>query len=120
MASLGLEVGSKDLPACGAHEAGRGSLAIFGHLAHAGARDELEVLLDAAGTTEEFHLLVDLVVGGDLEGEDLDTLEHALVVDEEFLTVPDVVKWFAGLIGVTNSSGVSTGDEVCDTAVNAG
>jgi len=118
--SLALVVGLEDLPAGGAHEAGRGVLAILGHLAHAGAGDELEVLLVAAGTSEEFHRSVDFVVSGDLEGQDLDTLKHRLAVDEELLAVPDVVKRLSLDLGVTNTSGVSSGNEVGDATVNAG
>ena len=118
--SLALVVGLKDLPASGAHEAGRRVLTILGHLAHAGAGDELKVFLDAAGTTEELHRLADFVVCGNLEGQDLDTLKHRLAVDEEFLAVPDVVKRFTFDRGVTDTSGVSSGDEVGDATVNTG
>ena len=112
-------VGSENSPTGRAHEAwGRGDT-ILGHLAHAGAGDKIEVLLDAAGATEELHLLVDFIVCGDLEGEDLDTVEHALAVDEELLTVPDVVKIFI-LLGVLDTSGVAASDEVGDTAADAG
>ena len=61
----------------------------------------------------------DLVVSGDLERKDLNTGQHALVVDKKLLAMPDIVKIVASL-GVLHASRVSAGDEVGDTAVDTG
>jgi len=114
-----LIVSSEDLPSLLAHEAGWGSLTRFGHSAHAGAGDEFEIILVAAWATEEFHSLVNLVVGSNLEGENLNTIKHLLHVDEELLTVPDIVAVIL-TVGVFHTSGVATSDEVGNTAVNTG
>ena len=82
---------SQHFPAALGHEAWGEGFVVLGHGAHAGAGDEVKVLLDAAGTTEEFHFLVDLVVGSNLEGKHIDTVEHSLLVNEELLAVPGVV-----------------------------
>ena len=118
--SFSLIVGLEDLPAVGAHETWRGSLASLGHSSHAGAGDELKVLLDATGTSEELHLGINFIVSGDLERKNLDTLEHRFAVYEELLSVPDVIEGDTSLLGVTNTSGVTSSDEMCDTAGNAG
>ena len=113
-------VGLEDFPAGGAHKAWRRSLSVSGHLAHPGARDEVEVRLVAAGATEELHLLIHSIICCDLEGKHLDSLEHSLVVDEELLAVPDIVKVLASLLWVLDASRVTACDEVGDTAVNTG
>lgn len=118
--SEALVVGGKNFPATLGHEAWGKGFVVLGHSSHAGTRDKVEVLLDAAGTTEEFHLLVDLVVGGDLEGKHIDTVEHSLLVNEELLTVPGIVQVLVGDLGVLNTGGVSTSDEVSQTAADSG
>lgn len=55
----------------------------------------------------------------DLEGEDFDTLKHALVMLEELLSVPGVVEIFSS-VGMLASCGVSAGDEVSDSTSNTG
>ena len=113
-------VGLKDFPAGGAHETWRRRLSISGHLAHLGARNKVEVLLDAARTAKELHLLINSIISSNLEWKHLDTVEHGLAVDEELLAVPDVVKIDTILLGVLHASWVTTGDEVRDAAVDAG
>lgn len=115
-----LVVGGKDLPTGRAHEAWGWGLAILGHLAHARARDELEVSLVAGLRVEELHSSVDFVVSSHLEWQDLNALEHIFAVDEKLLAVPDIVKIDTGLLGVLHTSGVAAGDEVGDAAVDAG
>ncbi len=63
--------------------------------------------------------MVRFVVGSDLEGEDLNTVEHLFHVDEELLSVPDIVA-VLGAIGVLNTSGVTASNKVGDTAADAG
>ena len=113
-------VSLEDFPAGGAHETWGRSLTVSSHLAHLGSGDEVEVLLNAAGATEELHLLVNSIICGDLEGKHLNTIKHSLAVDEELLTVPDVVKISAFLNWVLDTGGVTTGDEVGNSAVDTG
>ena len=113
-------VGLEDFPAGGAHETWRRCLSISCHLAHLGARNEVKVLLDTARTAKELHLLINSIISSNLEWKHLDTVEHGLAVDEELLAVPDVVKIDTILLGVLHASWVTTGNEVCDAAVDAG
>lgn len=102
------------------HEAWGWVLTSGGHSTHAGAGDEFEIFLVAAGATEEFHGCGLLVVGSDLEGKDINTVEHSLLVDEELLTVPDVVAVFVLDFGMLDTSGVTSSNKVGDASVNTG
>ena len=117
--SLALIVGLKDFPSSGAHEAGGGIFVVTSHLSHAGTGDELEFFFVAARTSEELHSLADSVISSDLEGENLNTLKHGLVVYEELLSVPDIIEGNTGLLWVANTSWVTSSDEVGDAASDA-
>ena len=116
--SKSLVIGSKNFPALRSHESWRRRYSIFGHLSHPGSRDEVEVVFVASGS-EEFHGFSFLVVSCNLEGDDLNSLDHVFDVNEEFLTVPDVVEVEVFVLGVLHASGVTASDEVGDTAVGA-
>jgi len=112
-------------PSGGAHE----TLGLFGssssELSHLGSRDKFEVLSVLGFRVEELHLSFDGVESSDLEGEDLNSLEEGLVVHQKLLSVPSIVEVsalaiFVLLHGVTDTSGVSSGNEVSDTASNSG
>ena len=109
---------AQHFPSSNGHEAWGELLTLLGHLSHAGARDKVKETVVHAGE-DELHLLVALMVGSDLEGEDLNTIEHLFHVDEELLSVPDIVA-VLGAIGVLNTSGVTASNEVGDTAADAG
>jgi hypothetical protein len=115
-----LVVGLKDFPSGGAHE----SLGLFitggTELSHFRSRDKFEVFGVRGFRVEEFHFVGHGVEGSNLEGRDLDSTEHGLGVDEELLSVPSVVQVSSLFSGVTNTSGVSSSDEVSDTAVDSG
>ena len=115
-----LIVGLEDFPSSWRHEAGGRNLVISSHLSHAGSTNELEFSLVGGLWVEELHSLGRSVVGSDLEGKDLDALEHGFAVDEELLTVPHIVAIDTVLLWVLNTSGVTASDEVGDTAVNTG
>jgi len=114
-----LVVGSEYLPSLLAHEAGGRVDTILSHLSHAGSRNEFEVFGVSSLGVEELHGLVLCVVGGDSEWNDVNTVEHSLVVNKELLSVPGVVEvdW---LLGVLYTSGVSSSDEVGNSTVNSG
>ena len=117
--SEGLVVFCKHNPALFAHKTGWKGFSVLCHSAHAGSGDEVEILVLAAGS-EELHALVNFVVSSDSEGQDLDTVEESLLVDEELLSVPDVVEIFRAVFWVLDSGGVTTSDEVGDATPNAG
>lgn len=100
------------------HEAWGRVNSIFGHLSHARSGDEFEVFGVSCFGVEELHGGGGFVVGGDLEGDDVNTVEHSLVVYKEFLSVPCVVE-IDGLLGVLDTSGVSSSDEVGDSTVHS-
>jgi len=114
-----LVVLSEDFPSLLAHEAGGRVDTVLGHLSHARSGDELEVFSVSSLGVEELHGGTLFVVGGDLEGDDVNTVEHGLVVHKELLSVPWVVE-VGGLFGVLDTSGVSSSDEVGDTTSNSG
>jgi len=101
------------------HETGRRVNSVFGHLSHARSRDEVEGFGVSGLGVEELHGGGVSVVGSDLEGDDVNTVEHSLVVYKEFLSVPCVVE-IDGLLGVLDTSGVSSSDEVSDSTVHSG
>lgn len=67
---------------------------------------------------EEGHFSLGFVVGSDLEGNDLNSVEHVLQVHKDLLSVPHIVEVTA--FGVRNTSGVTSRDEVSDSAADSG
>jgi len=65
------------------------------------------------------HFLLISVVGSDLERKNLNTVKHRLKVDEDLLSMPDIVEVTTGL-GVLHAGGVTSGNEMSDAAVDAG
>jgi len=59
------------------------------------------------------------VVGSNLEGENINTVEHLLHVDKKFLSVPDIVAVF-GAVGVLYTCRVTASNEVSDAAADTG
>lgn len=114
-----LVVSFENSPSVFGHETWGKLLTILGHLSHLGSRNELEVLGVRGLGVEEFHLCGDGVVCSDLEWKHINTVKHALHVNEELLTVPWVVKVTA-LDGVANTSGVTSGNEVSQASANTG
>jgi len=115
-----LVVSGKNFPALLRHEAWWHIFASFCRCSHSGAGNEVEVAsVRCLGAGEEFHSLGRFVVSGYLEGEHINTVQHAFHVDEELLTVPYIVK-VTTFFGVANTSGVTTGDEMCEAATNTG
>jgi len=113
-----LVVFAEDLPATWGHETKGRFLSILCHLAHTRSRNELKVFLDTAWATEELHSLGLLVVSSNLEWSHICTVEHALKVYKELLSVPDIVA--ISTLRVLDTSGVSSSNEVGDSAVNSG
>jgi len=64
-------------------------------------------------------LLGRTVVGSNLEGKHINTVEHALHVNEQLLAVPVIVT-VSVLDGVLNTSGVTAGNEVGEASANTG
>lgn len=115
-----LVVSGKNFPALLRHEAWWHIFASLCRCSHSGAGNEVEVAsVRCLGAGEEFHSLGGFVVGSYLEGKHINTVQHAFHVHEEFLTVPHIVEVTA-LFRVANTSGVTTGDEVCEAASNTG
>lgn len=85
---------------------------------HLRSRDELEIILFLG--VEPVHFRGTFSKGSHSEGVDLDSAEESLGVHKELFTVVYVVEVGALLGGVTNTSGVSSGNEVSDTASNSG
>ena len=110
----------EDFPSGGAHEALWWLDVISSVLAHLRSRDEFEGLGIGVRGAEEFHLVGLLVKGSHFEGVDLNSTEESLGVHKELLSVPSVVEVGTLLSGVTNTSGVSSGNEVSDTTSNSG
>ena len=65
------------------------------------------------------HCLLISVVGGNLERKYLNTVKLRLEVDEDLLAMPDIVEVTVGL-GVLHTCGVTSGNEVSDSAVDTG
>jgi len=80
----------------------------------------IKVVFILSWKTEEFHLGGQFVVGCNLEGENIDSIQHALKVHKELLAVPDVVAVFVCIFWVFDTSWVTTSDEVGDSTSNTG
>ena len=117
--SKGLVVFCKYMPTLLAHKTRRKGFTVLCHSAHARSGDKIEIFVLATGS-EELHALVNFVVSSDSEGQDLDTVKESLLVDEELLSVPDVVKILRAVFWVLDSRGVTTSNEVGDATPNAG
>lgn len=59
-----------------------------------------------------------LVVSGHAERQNLDTVKMRFLVDEQLLSVPDVVQVKLRVFWVLYTSWITTGDEVSDSAVD--
>jgi hypothetical protein len=59
------------------------------------------------------------VEGSNLERKDLNSVKESLAVLEELLSVPVIVEGLFLVGGVTDSSGVSSGNEVSDASSNS-
>lgn len=105
-------------PSGGAHETLWCFFLGSSELSHLSSRDELEIILFLG--VEPVHLRGTFSEGSHFEGDDLNSLEEGLVVHKEHFTVLDVVEGSATLDRVTDTSGVSSGNEVSDTASNSG
>lgn len=88
-------------------------------MTHARAGNEFEVFCVSGSRVEELHGGGCFVVRGYPEWNNVDAVEHGLVVHKELLSVPGVIK-IAGLFRVLNTSGVSASDEVSDATVDSG
>jgi hypothetical protein len=66
------------------------------------------------------HLLGNLVVGSNFEGKYFNSVEHALIVYKELLSVPNVVAVFCLVFGVLAAGWVTAGDEMSNTASDTG
>jgi len=107
-------------PSSGAHE----TLGLFStcgtKLSHFTARDKFEVFRVRSGGVKEFHFVRYSVEGSNLEREHFNSIEISLVMHKELLSVPSIVKVGSFLGGVTNTSGVSSGNEVSDSRSDSG
>ena len=59
------------------------------------------------------------VISSNLEGKNLNTTKHLFHVNQQFLSVPDIVAVGTLLSRVSNTSGVSAGNEMSNSTANA-
>jgi len=117
-AFFSLVVVLENLPSSFAHEAFRCFLTSFTESSHFTSRNEEPFVLSLR--VKELHLVAGGVEGSDEEGKDFDSLEVGLAVLEELTSVQDIVERSASLGGVTDSSRVSTSNEVSDSSTDSG
>lgn len=108
----------EDLPSSVGHESLRLFSTFSSELSHLTSRDELPLV--SGLRVEEFHFVSSSVESSELEGENLDSVKEVLAVLKKLLTVPDIIERLSLDSRMTNTSRISTSNEVSDSSTNSG